>query len=80
MTPPAQLLINKYNSYIPDYVLRPQYEDTEKPPQSDEEKQSPAITGNREDVPDADMTQTKEEESVEREKLPLNVDGVTIFS
>lgn len=80
ITTPAHLLINMYNNYIPDYVFRSQYEDTEKPSESDGEKQSPAITGNTVDVPYADVTQTKEEASGDREKLPLNVDGVTIFS
>ena len=64
-----------FNNYIPDYIFRPKYEDTEMPSQSqsDDGKQSPAITGNTEDMSDV----TKEEKA---ETLPINVNGVTIFS
>ena len=43
------------------------------PSQSDDGKQSPAITGITEDMSDV----TKEEKA---ETLPINVNGVTIFS
>ena len=76
MTPPTPLLTNNVGNmfmYIPDYIFRPQYEDTEKLSQSDDGKQSPVIIRNKEDVSDV----TKE---VKVETLPINVNGVTIFS
>ena len=73
MIPPAPLLTNMYFQFIPDYIFRPHLEDTEKPSQSGDGKQSPVITENIEDVADV----TKEEKV---ETLPINVNGVTIFS